>query len=67
MGGKLADHLPQRPGRPGRRLVLTPHSALHPPESMRDNRGFWSRTAARFLRDGRLENCVNKQFPVVRG
>ena len=32
-----------------------------------DNRGFAARTAARFLRDGRLENCVNKQFLVPKG
>jgi phosphoglycerate dehydrogenase-like enzyme len=48
------------------RLVLTPHSAFYTPESMRDNRAFASRTAARYLRDGRLENCVNKQFLVAR-
>ena len=48
------------------RLVLTPHSAFYTPESMRDNRAFSARTAARFLRDGRLENCVNKQFLVTR-
>ena len=48
------------------RLILTPHSAFFTPESMRDNRGFASRTAARYLRDGRLENCVNKQFLVPR-
>ena len=29
---------------------------------LQDNRAFAARTAARFLRDGRLENCVNKQF-----
>jgi len=40
----------------------TPHSAFYTPESFRDNRGFAARTAARFLRDGRLENCVNRQF-----
>ena len=49
------------------RLVVTPHSAFYTPESMRDNRGFASRTAARFLRDGRLENCVNRQFLVAKG
>ena len=48
------------------RLLLTPHSAFYTPESMRDIRAFSSRTAARFLRDGRLENCVNKQFLVAR-
>ncbi len=44
------------------RLVLTPHSAFYTPESMRDIRAFSARTAARYLREGRLENCVNKQF-----
>jgi lactate dehydrogenase-like 2-hydroxyacid dehydrogenase len=48
------------------RLLLTPHSAFYTPESMRDNRAFSSRTAARYLRDGRLENCVNKQFLAIR-
>ena len=46
------------------RLVLTPHSAFYTPESMRDIRTFSARTAARYLRDGRLENCVNKAFIV---
>lgn len=49
------------------RLVVTPHSAFYTPESMRDIRAFSARTAARFLRDGRLENCVNRQFLVARG
>ncbi len=44
------------------RLILTPHSAFFTPQSMRDIRGFAARTAARYLRDGRLENCVNEQF-----
>lgn len=43
------------------RLVITPHSAFYTPESVRDIRMFAARTAARFLRDGRLENCVNPQ------
>jgi hypothetical protein len=34
---------------------------------MRDNRAFAARTAARYLRDGRLENCVNRQFLVAKG
>ena len=34
----------------------------NPPESMRDNCAFSSCTAARYLRDGRLENCVNRHF-----
>ncbi len=76
------DVLPEEPANPQRRLiaawqrnedwirhrlVLTPHSAFYTPESMRDNRAFASRTAARYLRDGRLENCVNKPFLVPRG
>lgn len=44
------------------RLVITPHSAFFTPESVRDIRAFSARTAARFLRDGRLENCVNKDL-----
>ena len=43
------------------RLVVTPHSAYFTPESVRDIRAFAARTAARFLRDGRLENCVNRE------
>ena len=49
------------------RLVLTPHSAFYTPESVRDNRAFSARTAARYLRDWRLENCVNKHFLTARG
>jgi len=41
------------------RLVVTPHTAFFTPESMRDIRAFSARTAARYLRGGRLENCVN--------
>jgi phosphoglycerate dehydrogenase-like enzyme len=75
------DVLPEEPANPQRRLIaawqnnepwirhrllLTPHSAFYTPESLRDNRAFAARTAARFLRDGRLENCVNKQFLVPK-
>jgi phosphoglycerate dehydrogenase-like enzyme len=41
------------------RLLVTPHSAFFTPESVRDIRAFSARTAARFLRDGVLQNCVN--------
>lgn len=73
------DVLPEEPADPQRRLirawqegqewirhrlVLTPHSAFYTPESMRDIRFLSSRTAARYLRDGRLENCVNRAFLV---
>ena len=43
------------------RLLITPHSAFFTPESIRDIRAFSARAAARFLRDGRLGNCVNKE------
>ena len=46
------------------RLVITPHSAFFTPESVRDIRAFSARTAARYLRGGRLENCVNGEFLV---
>ena len=44
------------------RLVVTPHSAFFTPESVRDIRAFAARTAARYLRDGRLANCVNGEY-----
>ena len=48
------------------RLVVTPHSAFFTPESIRDIRAFSARTAARYLRDGRLENCVNEGVLTAR-
>ena len=42
------------------RVLITPHSAFFTPESVRDIRAFSARTAARYLRDNRLENCVNE-------
>jgi lactate dehydrogenase-like 2-hydroxyacid dehydrogenase len=41
------------------RLLLTPHSAFFTPESARDMRYKGGEVAARYLRDGRLDNCVN--------
>ena len=46
------------------RLIVTPHSAFFTPQSMRDIRGFSATTAAKYLRTGRLENCVNEEFLV---
>jgi phosphoglycerate dehydrogenase-like enzyme len=43
-------------------LVITPHSAFFTPESIHDIRQFSARTAVRYLRDGRLENCVNEAY-----
>ena len=48
------------------RLVITPHSAFFTPESVRDIRAFSARTAARYLRDGILMNCVNEEFLTTR-
>jgi phosphoglycerate dehydrogenase-like enzyme len=71
------DVLPEEPADPQRRLVkawqdgeawlrhrliLTPHSAFYTPESMRDIRFLSARTAVRYLRDNRLENCVNRSY-----
>ena len=42
------------------RLVITPHTAFITPESLYDIRRLTARTAARYLRDGVLENCVNR-------
>ena len=48
------------------RLVITPHSAFFTPESVRDIRAFSARTAARYLRDGILMNCVNEEHLETR-
>jgi phosphoglycerate dehydrogenase-like enzyme len=48
------------------RLLITPHSAFCTPQSMRDIRAFSARTAGRYLRGGRLENCVNLDFLQTR-
>jgi lactate dehydrogenase-like 2-hydroxyacid dehydrogenase len=50
----------------GRRLIVTPHSAFYTPQSLRDIRLLSARTAGRFLRSGRLENCVNEAFLTTR-
>jgi lactate dehydrogenase-like 2-hydroxyacid dehydrogenase len=42
------------------RLVLTPHSAFFTPESVFDMRAKSAQVAATYLRDGRLQNCVNE-------
>jgi lactate dehydrogenase-like 2-hydroxyacid dehydrogenase len=44
------------------RLVLTPHSAFFTPESVRDMRHKGGEVAITYLRDGRLQNCVNREF-----
>ncbi len=44
------------------RLLLTPHSAFFTPESVFDMRAKSAEVAATFLRDGRIQNCVNERF-----
>ena len=71
------DVLPEEPANPAKpliaawlagedwirhRVVVTPHSAFYTPQSLRDIRLFSARAAGRYLRAGRLENCVNEAF-----
>ncbi len=44
------------------RLIVTPHSAFHSPESIVTLRTKSVVTAANFLRDGNLYNCVNEEY-----
>jgi len=44
------------------RLLLTPHSAFFTPESVHDMRYKGGEVAAKYLRHGRLENCVNAAY-----
>ena len=44
------------------RVVLTPHSAFHSPESIKTLRQKSVKTAVDYLRDGHLYNCVNAEF-----
>ncbi len=44
------------------RLVLTPHSAFFTPESVYDMRAKGVQVAIRYLKEGRLQNCVNAEY-----
>ncbi len=44
------------------RLLLTPHAAYVTPESVHDKRAKGAWVAARWLRDGVLENCINSSY-----
>ena len=44
------------------RLLITPHSAFYTPQSLYDMRTKGITVALKYLRTGRLENCVNDQF-----
>lgn len=41
------------------RLILTPHAAWYSPASRHDARRLSTETLTRYLRDGKLRNCVN--------
>lgn len=71
------DVLPEEPARPehpllaawaadepwiDHRLLITPHSAFFTPESIHDMRYKGGEVAMAYLREGRLQNCVNGQF-----
>ncbi len=44
------------------RLLITPHSAFYTPQSLYDMRTKGITVALKYLRKGRLENCVNDKF-----
>ena len=44
------------------RVVLTPHAAFYSPDAMADMRRKSWEVILHFLRDGRLTNCVNREF-----
>lgn len=44
------------------RLLITPHSAFYTPQSLYDMRTKGIAVALKYLRTGKLENCVNEAF-----
>jgi lactate dehydrogenase-like 2-hydroxyacid dehydrogenase len=46
------------------RVLITPHSAFYTPQSLYDMRTKGITVALKYLRKGRLENCVNDEFLV---
>lgn len=44
------------------RVVLTPHAAFYSPDAMTDMRRKAFEVVRDYLRDGRLTNCVNREF-----
>lgn len=48
------------------RLLITPHSAFYTPQSLYDMRTNGIRVALKYLRTGRLENCVNEALLTER-
>ena len=77
IGGAGLDVLPEEPCNMDRKLIkawhteedwirdrvlVTPHSAFYTPQSLYDMRTKGVTVALKYLRTGRLENCVNTQF-----
>jgi len=77
VGGAGLDVLPEEPAnenRPliaswmrgeagiGDRVIITPHAAFYTPQSLFDMRTRGITVALKYLRTGRLENCVNQAF-----
>ena len=77
IAGAALDVLPQEPIPPDHRLllalrddapwaagrvVLTPHAAFYSPDAMVDMRRKAFEVVLHYLRDGRLTNCVNREF-----
>ncbi len=48
------------------RLLITPHSAFYTPQSLYDMRTKGISVALKYLRTGKLENCVNEEFLEIR-
>jgi phosphoglycerate dehydrogenase-like enzyme len=44
------------------RLLITPHSAFYTPQSLYDMRTKGITVALKYLRTGKLENCVNQEY-----
>jgi lactate dehydrogenase-like 2-hydroxyacid dehydrogenase len=44
------------------RVIITPHAAFYTPQSLYDMRTRGIPVAVKYLRTGRLENCVNEEF-----
>lgn len=79
VGGAGLDVLPEEPANLDRpliaawhgneawiaeRLLITPHSAFYTPQSLLDMRTNGIHVVLKYLRGGRLENCVNEEFLV---
>lgn len=77
VGGAGLDVLPEEPCDENRKLIkawhaeddwikdrvlITPHSAFYTPQSLLDMRTKGIKVALKYLRTGKLENCVNNEY-----